>query len=151
MSYEFIRHHWLAGFIILAVFFYFFAVAGYRVQEDAKKRGMGIAAVTFWSFCVVFFGPIFLPLYLIFRARSVFAATQEEKEKAERYRLCPHCGTQNPADAKVCEKCHKVLDSLEAAMGKKICPECGAENPVEAYRCKVCSQVIGYIDTDEDS
>jgi len=150
MSYEFIRQYWLVAFIILALVFYFFAYAGYLVQQDAKKRGMGIAAVTFWSFTVVFFGFIFLPLYLIFRARSLFAVTEEEKDKVERYRLCPHCGHENPSDAKICDKCHKILDSLGASLGKKICPECGAENPVEGYRCKVCDQVISFIETDEE-
>jgi len=137
-------------FIILGVVFYFFAWAGYRVQEDAKKRGLGIAAVTFWSVSVVFFGLIFLPLYIVFRARSVFATKPDDVVIQGRYRLCPHCGRKNEPEAKICSECHRIIDSPEASFGKKICPECGSENPVEARRCKVCDQVIGYIDDDEE-
>ncbi len=150
MSPEFIQRYWLTGFIILAAIMYFFAYAGYRVQQDAKKKGLGKAAVTFWSVSVVFFGLIFLPIYFIFRSRSVFATEVKEEEKQDRYKLCPHCGERNPVDGSLCGKCRKPLDSAISATGSKTCPYCGADNPVEARRCKSCDQVIGYAETDEE-
>jgi ribosomal protein L40E len=150
MPVEFIQRSWLTIFIVCAALFYFFAYAGWRVQQDARKRGLGLAAVTFWSVSVVFFGIIFLPLYLVFRSRSVFATKPDDVQIQGRFKLCPHCGQQNQPDSKICRKCHRIIDSPEVAMGKKTCPECGAENPVEARRCKVCDQVIGYIDDDDE-
>jgi len=150
MPVESIQRWWLWGFILLAIVMYFFAYAGYRVQEDAKKRGLGKPAVTFWSVSTVFFGFLFLPLYLMFRSRAVFAVKPLEDESARKYRLCPHCGEQNPEGEKVCRKCHRLMDSEISAVGKKNCPYCGAENPVEARRCHACDQVIGYIDTEEE-
>lgn len=150
MPVELIQRWWLWGFILLAILMYFFAYAGYRVQEDAKKRGLGKPAVTFWSISVVFFGPLFLPLYLMFRSRAVFAGRSQEDESKARFRLCPHCGTENPAGERVCRQCRRMMDSAPESVGKKICPYCGAENPVEARRCRVCDQVIGYAETDED-
>jgi len=150
MSVEFIQHWWLTFFIIFALVMYFFAFASYRVQEDARKRGLGRAAVTFWSISVVFFGPIFLPLYLVFRTRAVFARGARSADDRDRYSLCPHCGEENPIDEKVCKRCHRLLGVLASTLGRKLCPYCGAENPVEANRCKGCDQVIGFADTDEE-
>ena len=119
MPVEFIQRWWLVMFIMFGVLMYAFAYSGYLVQEDAKKRGLGKPAVTFWSFSVVFFGPIFLPLYLMFRARAVFAGSEREKSDTKPYRLCPHCGEENEEKARVCRKCHKTMDSTVLAGGKK--------------------------------
>ncbi len=150
MPYEFIERWWLVMFIAFCVLMYAFAYSGYLVQEDAKKRGLGKPAVTFWSFTVVFFGPIFLPLYLMFRARAVFASIEGDKIETRPFRLCPHCGEENEEKAGVCRKCHKRIDSAEQAGGKKDCPYCGAMNPVESTRCAACDQVIGYIEDDDE-
>lgn len=150
MSFEFIQRWWLILFIGFALYMYCFAFSGWRVQQDAKKRGLGKAAVTFWSVGTVFFGPIFLPLYLIFRARAVFAVKPGEESGDEHYRLCPHCGARNPEKEKVCVECRKLLDVEGGAIGEKSCPYCGAMSPVEARRCKSCDQVIGYAESDDD-
>lgn len=148
---QFIQKWWLLVFLIAAVLMYFFAWAGYRVQEDAKKRGLGQSAVTFWSVSVVFFGPIFLPLYLMFRSRAVFATGADSAHQEEtRYKLCPHCGAENPVGEKICNECHKPLDSLTASLGEKACNYCGTMNPVDATRCVNCDQVIGYTDTGDE-
>jgi ribosomal protein L40E len=147
---EFLQHYWLVGFIVLAILMYFFAYAGFFVQQDAKKKGLGKAAVTFWSVGVVFFGPIFLPLYLVFRSRSVFAKAPSETENKSNTGFCQHCGADNPANEKFCAKCHKMLDSDHEITGEKNCPYCGALNPAAASRCKACDQVIGYSDSDDE-
>ena len=149
MLYEAIQRFWLTGFIALAAVMYFFAFAGWKVQEDARKLGLGRAAVTFWSVSVVFFGLIFLPLYLVFRSRAVFAGKPKEERKDGRYKLCPHCGEENPFSEKVCKTCRRLLDSMESALGTKMCPYCGAENPIESQRCRKCDQMIGFAGTDE--
>lgn len=146
MSIEFIQRYWLIGFIMVAAIMYAFGLAAYRVQEDAKRRGLGKAAVTFWSVSVVFFGPIFLPLYLMFRTRAVFAGGKRDESGRVPYRLCPHCGAENPAEERVCARCHKRMDIDLPSVGKKACPYCGAQNPIEAARCSACGQVIGYRD-----
>jgi hypothetical protein len=151
MQADLVQRWWLYIYIAFGVYMYIFAYMGYLVQEDTKKRGLGKPAVTFWSVSVVFFGPIFLPLYLIFRSRAVFAGGVRDDGGGTPYRLCPYCGTENPADEKICKKCHKRMDSELAAMGKKACPYCGAMNPVEAVRCAACDQVIGFVDEEEDS
>lgn len=150
MPVEFIQRSWLFFFFAFAIYMYLFAFAGWHVQEDARKRGLGKAAVTFWSVGTVFFGPIFVPLYLFFKARAVFAVKPGEKESDEHYRLCPHCGAKNPENEKVCRECKKLLDSMAGAVGEKSCPYCGAMNPVEARRCKSCDQVIGYAEDNDD-
>ena len=122
------------------------AYAGYLVQQDARKRGLGKASVTFWSVGTVFFGPIFYPLYLMFRARAVFAGGQREEEERAAFRLCPHCGTENQVDESICKKCHRRVDTDLPFQGLKQCPYCGATNPVEGSRCTACGQVIGQDD-----
>jgi ribosomal protein L40E len=151
MSPEFIERWWLIAFLIFAAIFYAFGYAGHHVQQDARKRGLGKAAVTFWSVSVVFFGPLFLPLYMIFRSRAIFATGARTDSGSRRYKLCNHCGSENKLDEKICQKCHKVLDSLVSSLGEKECTHCGVMNPVDARRCRSCDQIIGYIDTDEDS
>ncbi|HDS29660.1 MAG TPA: hypothetical protein ENN67_01315, partial [Firmicutes bacterium] len=132
-------------------YMYTFAYLGYLVQEDAKKRGLGKPAVAFWSISVVFFGPIFLPLYLIFRSHAIFAPVEGGRKDKDAYLLCPHCGAENPLSEKICKKCHKHMDYEISAVGKKNCPYCGAMNPVEASRCIACDQVIGYVDDDDEN
>jgi uncharacterized Zn-finger protein len=147
MNAEFIQKYWLIGFFILAIIFYIFGFAGYLVQEDAKKRGMNLAAVTFWSVGTVFLGLLFLPLYLLFRSSAIFTSDiQEEAKKPDIIILCPHCGTENPHDQKICLGCKRRMDIDLPSMGKKACPYCGTENNVEADRCSECGQVIGFAD-----
>jgi hypothetical protein len=128
---------------------YVSAYAGYLVQADTRKRGLGIAAVTFWSVSVVFFGIVFIPLYLIFRSRSVFAGGKLQEVEDRSIRLCPHCGESNPSEQQTCGKCHKFLDENLSLIGEKQCPYCGKMNPVDTSRCKSCDQLVG-IDSDED-
>lgn len=149
MSVEIIQRWWLLGFAILALLMYFFGYAGYMVQNDAKKRGLGKAAVTFWSVGVVFFGPIFLPLYLIFRSKVVFVGAANPETERKQYKLCPHCGEENAMDEQVCRKCRKYLDTVLMPQGTKTCPYCGTTNPVENARCLNCQQLIG-IEEEED-
>jgi len=147
---EFFQRYWKFLFVIFALAWYFFGIMAYRVQEDAKKRGMAKAAVTFWSVSVVFFGPIFLPLYYIFRSKAVFAASEEEKTSDRKFTLCPHCGESNPDNRTTCVKCKKPLDASIPTVGTKRCPYCDAENPIDARRCSSCDQTIGYMSEDED-
>ena len=131
---------------------YFFAIAGYLVQEDSKKRGMNRTAIMFWSVAVVFFGLIFLPLYLLLRSRAVFAGDVElSGSESQIMILCPHCGERNPRSGKICSSCYKRMDIDAPSIGEKSCPFCGAMNPVESERCAGCGQVIGYIDRKEES
>ncbi len=150
MSIEFIQRWWLYFFIAFALLMYAFAFLGFRVQGDAKRRGLAPPAVTFWSVAVIFFGPIFFPLYLMFRARAVFAGGERDETGKVPYKLCPHCGEENPADERVCKKCRKRMDSEAATMGQKACPYCGTMNPVEATRCSSCDQVIGYVENEDE-
>jgi ribosomal protein L40E len=146
MTPQFIEHWFLPAFITFAFIMYSSAFAGYRIQQDAKKRGLSKASVTFWSVGTVFFGPIFLPLYLMFRARAVFAGGKGEEPAREAYRLCPNCGTENPLDRTTCKKCRRRFDTDKPMQGTKQCPYCGATNPVEGSRCTNCEQVIGLDD-----
>ena len=150
MSVESIERWWKVAFAVLAICMYAFGYAAYRVQQDARQRGLGKAAVTFWSVGVVFFGPIFLPLYAFFRSRAVFAGGRADEGRRAPYRLCPHCGAENPLEERVCVRCHKRVDIDLPSMGKKSCPFCGVMNPVEASRCSVCGQVIGYEELSEE-
>lgn len=150
MPVELIQRWWLPFLICFAVAWYIFGFASYRVQQDARKRGLGRAAVIFWSVSVFFFGPIFLPLYLIFRSRAVFAVEPGKESEYEHFRLCPHCGEKNPDRERVCKACHKIMDMPVAMVGEKDCPYCSAKNPVEARRCKSCDQIIGYIESEND-
>ena len=149
---EFVERWWITGFIFMAVYLYGSGYLGYLVQEDAKRRGMNKTSVTFWSVATVFFLPIFLPLYMIFRSQAVFVGIEQDKDGKVPFILCPHCGNENPADEKVCVKCHKRMDISPEQMGTKSCPYCGAMNEVDARTCHSCGQVIGYVDDgyDED-
>jgi len=144
MSPEFFQKYWKIIFAIFALLWYFFGVMSYQVQGDARKRGLSKAAVTFWSVSVVFFGPIFLPLYYIFRSNAIFAAREGKETGSKRYSLCPHCGEKNPIDKSTCQKCGKPMDPNVPTVGTKGCPYCGAINPVNADRCSSCDQVIGF-------
>jgi len=152
MSADYFQQYWMTIFAIFAAVWYFFGVMAYRVQEDAKKRGLSRTAVTFWSVSIVFFGPIFLPLYFIFRSNAIFTAKEGETPLNIKYILCPHCGESNTSERTSCAKCNKQLDEGIPAVGTKACPYCGAENSVDAGRCVSCDQVIGYgrADNDED-
>jgi hypothetical protein len=140
---QFVQHWFLPAFITFAILMYAQAIAGFRVQEDTKKRGLGKAAVTFWSVSVVFFGIIFLPLYLMFRSRSVFAGGEGKETEKQIFKLCPHFGDANQLDNTTCGRCHKFLDEHQSLVGEKQCPYCGAANQVDAARCRNCDQIIG--------
>jgi hypothetical protein len=137
-----IQQWFLPAFITFAIIMYASGFAGYLVQQDAKKRALSKASIMFWSVGSVFFGPIFVPLYLMFRARSVFAGGKVEEVK-EAYRLCPNCGTENPQDQAICRKCRQRIDTGMPMQGTKQCPYCGVMNPVKESRCTNCKQVIG--------
>jgi predicted RNA-binding Zn-ribbon protein involved in translation (DUF1610 family) len=149
MTTDFVLRWWLPAYIIFAVIMYVSAFAGWRIQGDARRRGLSKAAVTFWSVSAVFFGLIFVPLYLIFRARAVTVGSAPEPEPRSPLRLCPHCGQENPPDSNTCSKCRKNLDLVMTSLGQKQCPYCGRMNPVEASRCANCRQAIGLEDEDE--
>jgi hypothetical protein len=146
---QFVQHWFLPAFIAFAVIMYASAYAGYRIQEDAKNRGLGKAAVTFWSVSVVFFALIALPLYLMFRNRAVFAGGQPAETASAKKELCPHCGEENVAGQQTCSKCHKFMDEKLALLGHKQCPYCGTTNVVDASRCSRCEQLIGIENDDE--
>jgi ribosomal protein L40E len=144
MTSDLVQKWFLPVFITFAVVMYTSAFAGYKIQEDAKKRGLSKASVMFWSVGSVFFGLIFVPLYIMFRARAVFAGGKVDERTGQiPTRLCPHCGQDNPSDEKVCRKCKRRVDSDIPLQGTKQCPYCNAENPVAASRCSKCEQVIG--------
>ena len=143
MSIDSIVRWWPIVFAVFAAIMYSSALVGYRVQEDARKRRLGKAAVTFWSVGVVFFGIIFLPLYLMFRSRAVFAAGKPDETDRVPFRLCPYCGEENTLKDQLCRKCHRRIEPGQPLQGSKQCPYCGTMNPVDASRCSNCDQVIG--------
>jgi hypothetical protein len=146
---DFVQQWFVPAFIAFAMIMYASGIAGYRVQRDASSRGLGKAAVTFWSVAVIFFGPVFLPLYLIFRARAVFAGANTPEPVVDHQLLCPHCGEKNPADQQTCSACHKYLNENVSLVGEKQCPYCGRMNRVDASRCSNCDQLIGKMDEEE--
>jgi len=45
---------------------------------------------------------------------------------------CNHCGSENPKQSKLCNKCGELLRILRR------CPQCGSENPGDSLFCVVC-------------
>lgn len=48
-------------------------------------------------------------------------------------KICPNCGSQNPADVSFCENCGTKL-----AAAQKPCPQCQTLNPSESRFCENC-------------
>src|SRR5690242_3446391 len=44
--------------------------------------------------------------------------------------ICPHCGAENPRNARFCNNCRRALP--------RVCANCGAENPPGARFCNQC-------------
>jgi len=131
-------------FGIFAACWYFLGFIGWRVQKDVLRRGYGGAAANFWGLGVIFFAPIVLPLYIVFRRISPGYVTEELKPGQQT--ICPHCGEANPKDAELCERCHKRIDIDIPEMGEKQCPNCSHMNPVTAEYCEKCDERISFKD-----
>jgi len=130
---------------ILVISMYLVGYIAWRVQNDALKRGYNRTAAAFWSVAVLFFPPVMLPLYIIFRRKAEPEAANESainKARRSLYITCPHCGEENPPELMRCQKCEKPLVGEGKAIGRKACPYCGDLNDVNAVYCANCKQKI---------
>jgi ribosomal protein L40E len=121
---------------------YFMGYIGWRVQNDALRRGYGRAAANFWGIGIIFLPFIFLPLYIVFRYRAPGYVTEEIRPGQRT--LCPHCGEVNPKDAELCRHCGKRMEIEIPEIGLKQCPNCGHMNPVTAEYCTKCDERISF-------
>lgn len=88
----------------------------------------------------------------------------------ERFKLCPHCGTQNDPKNLYCDDCGADLTTVpvsepgsesagsapetpeDARQPVRVCPACGARNPSNARKCLNCGEDISDIaPEDEDA
>ena len=51
---------------------------------------------------------------------------------SDKRRICPHCGSENLAEAEFCQKCGSSLEK------RRICPHCGRLTPADGKFCIYC-------------
>ena len=107
--------------VIIAVVLAIPILIGSYVYRDAKKRKMD--AVLWTIVAIIVPGLVGLIIYLIVRGNSVDVNCPVcDKEIADSYTLCPHCGAPLKP---FCKNCSTVID-----LSWKLCPQCGTEiNP----------------------
>jgi len=94
--------------LLLVLSFYYAGWLSYRVQIDARARGLPEPSINFWSLVTLFCMWLGYPCWLWFRSRHPLLP---KKEAPRPDVLCAECGEFNPWDLKQCRKCGADLQS----------------------------------------
>jgi RNA polymerase subunit RPABC4/transcription elongation factor Spt4 len=119
-------------------------LATYWVFTDSRARGSELSLAFLWSAGVLLLPIVFLPLYLIFGRKTIYATVPPQQlpdtvidvESTAITEIettaCPMCASQVNAEYKICPHCGYTLKPECQNCGARLdrrwteCPNCGA-------------------------